>query len=64
METSWSLEDYKDYYHELAGIYENDGLPTFSANIKAKNQTLDLFTKNEQPTKEEVKELLTILKGV
>jgi hypothetical protein len=50
--TNWSLEDYRDYYNERAGIYLEAGIFKLEnhAEMEAYNDTLKLFKEQEKPT--------------
>ena len=55
--TKWKLSDYREYYHERAGIKEFCGCLTKSlSQVRASKETFDLFVENENPTKEEIKQ--------
>lgn len=49
--TNWSLEDYRDYYNERAGIQsESFELTINQAEMQAYSDTLKLFKEQEKPT--------------
>lgn len=55
--TKWKISDYREYYHERAGIGELDGgLTRNLAQVRASKETFDLFIENENPTKEQIKQ--------
>lgn len=55
--TNWSLEDYRDFYNERAGIQsESIGSTINQAEMKAYSATLALFKEQEKPTQNQIKE--------
>lgn len=61
---NWTLEDYKDYYHERAGI-QSESFGNFGnlAEMQASNATLDLFKKQEKPDEARLKEYHQFMKN-
>lgn len=56
MKTNYTIEDYKDLYHERAGIIEESGMIKSAANAKAWDEVFKIFMKNETPCDEEIRE--------
>jgi len=52
----WTIEDYKDLYHERAGIIMNDGISKYSANCRAFNEVFKKFKKDGARCDEELAE--------
>ena len=55
--SNWTLEDYKDFYNERAGI-QSEAWDCFGnmAEMQAMNATFNLFKEQERPTDDKIRE--------
>ena len=60
---NWTLEDYRDFYNERAGIESEIFATTENrAEMSAYNATLNLFKEQEVPTDNEIREFHIFMK--